>query len=754
MNHRSVLATSIVLLGCAVTGAGAGAATSATASEQEVAETGALQEVIVTSQKRAENLQEVPIAITAMNAEALAVHGVTDTDSIAKLVPNLHIKQGTTGVITIAIRGVSNNDPGNPGFENAVGMYLDGVYAGKTVNSLFDLDDVERVEVLRGPQGTLYGRNTIGGAVTIISKRPGGEFGTTVKLGVGNENLRSGNVNLDLPAFGVADQGFGTVKARVSYFIRQRDGFTANVPQNFAATARPIAAFERFGDMDRRGVHAAIDWQPRDAFLLSYDYNRFEADDNQRLMQVMDVVRPGTMPVGFEGYIHHGQPSQGSANELPFFETLSDTHSLTASWEVTDSITVKSITGYRKMESVDGQEFDGSNVGYYESKRDYDGTQFSEELQLVGATDQWKYVLGLFYFDEDIDSLRVQQFTNTTFIRDNNSYMKNRNKALFGQIDYTPAALERLTLTVGARYTEEEKEMARFLRNYLNSTGTFAIRDPGPNLVLPTLEFSNTSLMFSPSYRVTDNLNVYLRFAEGFRSGGYDGQASSAASAAVPYKSEELTAYEAGVKSRWLDDRLQLNLAAFYSDYTDMQLTSFTGTVSATLNAGKAKIDGAELEAVALLTERLRANLSLAWLHYDFEKFDLGPIIGDVSDRARLNNAPRNSANLSLDYDFPAFSFGDLSLHLNYNYQDKADAIAIKASGAAPNSGLSARGLLDARVSLANIALGERTQVQVALWGMNLTDKEYYDNVVDFGGFRGGTMGWPRTFGANVAVTF
>lgn len=208
------------------------------------------------------------------------------------------------------------------------------------------------------------------------------------------------------------------------------------------------------------------------------------------------------------------------------------------------------------------------------------------------------------------------------------------------------------------------------------------------------------------------------------------------------------------MKSRWLDDRLQLNLAAFYSDYTDMQLTSFTGTVSATLNAGKAKIDGAELEAVALLTERLRANLSLAWLHYDFEKFDLGPIIGDVSDRARLNNAPRNSANLSLDYDFPAFSFGDLSLHLNYNYQDKADAIAIKASGAAPNSGLSARGLLDARMSLANIALGERTQVQVALWGMNLTDKEYYDNVVDFGGFRGGTMGWPRTFGANVAVTF
>lgn len=744
MNRRS-LPMLIALVGS--TALVAAVAAAAAAEDQEGTDTVGLQEVIVTAQKRSENLQEVPIAITAMDAEALEVRGVTDTDSIAKSVPNLHIKQGTTGVITIAIRGVSNNDPGNPGFENAVGMYLDGVYAGKTVNSLFDLDDVERVEVLRGPQGTLYGRNTIGGAVNIISKRPSGEFGTTVKLGLGNEDLRSANVNLDLPAL-------GTLKARFSYFLRQRDGFTENVQQNFAATARPIADFDRFGDMDRRGVHAAVDWEPLQSLLLSYDYSRFEADDNQRLMQVIDVVRPGTMPAGFEGYIPGGQPSVGSANEPAFFQTLSDTHALTATWDVNDWLTLKSIIGYRKMESVDGQDFDGSDVGYYESARDYDGTQVSEELQILGSAGQVKYVLGLYWFNEKIDSLRVQQFSNATLHRDNNSYMENTNKAVFGQVDYTPAALDRLTLSFGARYTEEEKEMARFIRTYPGGTGTFDIRDPGPNLVLPTLEFSNTSLMFSPSYRLTDEVNVYFRYAEGFRSGGYDGQASSAASAAVPFKSEELTAYEIGLKSRWLDERLEANLAAFYSDYTDMQLTSFTGTVSATLNAGKAKIEGAELEAVALLTERLRVNLSLAYLHYKFDKFDLGPIIGDVSDRARLNNAPRSSANLGLDYGFPSLGFGDLSLHLNYNYQDEADAIAIKATGAAPNSRLDARGLLDARLTLSKIALGERTRLQFSLWGLNLTDKEYFDNVVDFGGFRGGTLGWPRTYGANVSLTF
>ncbi len=743
MNRRR-MPLSAAMIGSSVIAFGAAAGATA---NQETVDAVALEEVIVTAQKRAENLQEVPIAITAMNAEALELRGVTDTDSIAKLVPNLHIKQGTTGVITIAIRGVSNNDPGNPGFENAVGMYLDGVYAGKSVNSLFDLDDVERVEVLRGPQGTLYGRNTIGGAVNIISRRPSGEFDTTVKLGVGSDDLRSLNLNLDLPAL-------GTLKARLSYFMRERDGLTRNVPQSFATTARPLAAFQRFGDMDRKGVHAAFDWQPLDGLLLSYDYSRFEADDNQRLMQVIDVVRPGTMPVGFEGYIPNGQPSVGSANELPFFETRSDTHSLTATLGLGDALTLKSITGYRTMTSLDGQDFDGSNVGYYESARDYEGTQLSEELQILGSVASLKYVLGLFWFKEEIDSLRVQQFTNGTFHRDNNSYMENLNTAVFGQIDYNPAAFERLTVSMGARYTEEEKEMSRFIRSYLGGTSSFALRDPGPNLLLPDLEFSNSSIMVSPSYRLTDDVNVYFRYAEGFRSGGYDGQASTAASAAVPFKSEQLDSYEVGMKSRMLDNRLELNFAAFHSDYTDMQLTSFTGTVSATLNAGKAKIDGAELEAVVLLTERLRADLSLAYLTYEFDKFDLGPVIGDVSQRARLNNAPRSSANLSLDYDLPSPGFGDLSLHLNYNYQDEADAIAIKANGDAPNSRLNSRSLLDARLTLANIAVGGHAQMQFALWGMNLTDKEYYDNIVDFGGFRGGTLGWPRTFGANVSVNF
>jgi iron complex outermembrane receptor protein len=331
--------------------------------------------------------------------------------------------------------------------------------------------------------------------------------------------------------------------------------------------------------------------------------------------------------------------------------------------------------------------------------------------------------------------------------------MDNKNEAVFGQIDYTPDYFDRLTVSLGGRYTRERKEMTRYLRNFTGNTGTFTVVDPGPNLVLPDLKFSNTSYMISPNYRITDKLNVYAKYAEGFRSGGYDGSSTTPASAAIPFKSEELKTYEAGLKSRWLESHLELNLAVFHSNYTNMQLSSFNGTVAATLNAGKAQMDGVEVESTALITDNLRAGVSLALLDYKFDKFDMGPAIGDVSGRARLNNAPHSTANVSLDYDFPRFDIGALALHLNYNYAEAADAIAIKSTGAAPNSPLSSRGLLDARLTLSEIEVGA-SKMQVALWGMNLTDTEYYDNVIDFGGYRAGTLGWPRTYGAEVSLQF
>ncbi len=735
----------------------AGSAALGISTAAGVAAQGALEEIIVTAQKREQNLQEVPIAITALDAHALELQNITDTDSFAKLVPNLHIKQGTTGVITIAIRGISNNDGGNPGFENAVGIYVDGVYTGRAVGSLFDLGDVERVEVLRGPQGTLYGRNTIGGAVNFISKRPTGEFATRVKVGVGNETLRYGNLNVDLPTLGSTDEGLGELRARASIYARKRDGFTDNIQQNFTAVSLPIAHFDQFGTVDRKGAHLALDWQIRDGLLVTYDYSKFRADEHQRLLQVIDVVPGGGRPAGFDKYIPHGQPSKGSANEVPFFDTDADAHALQVNWDINEHLTLRSITGYRKLDSYDGQDLDGSDTSFYESLRLHTSKQWSQEFQLVGNTDQLEYVLGLYYFDEDADSLRMQQLSNKALLRVTNAYMDNKNKAVFGQIDYKPSWNEALTLSFGARHTKERKNMPRYLRSYAGGTGRFAVEDPGPNLQVPELDFSNTSLMFSPSYQLTDEVSVYARYAEGFRSGGYDGHAATPAAARVPYDSEELKSYELGMKSRWFDQRLQLNVATFYSDYTDMQLTSYITTpvpLSVVLNAGEASLWGMELEAEAWLSERLRANLNLAFLDYEFDKFDMGPVIGDVSKRAEINNAPRSTANLALDYTFPSIGFGELALHLNYNYSESAHAIAIKSNGAAPNSAMSSRGVLDGRLTLRDIEVGSGSRLELALWGMNLSDEEYIDNIIDFTSYRAGTLGWPRTYGLEVTLDF
>ena len=187
-----------------------------------------------------------------------------------------------------------------------------------------------------------------------------------------------------------------------------------------------------------------------------------------------------------------------------------------------------------------------------------------------------------------------------------------------------------------------------------------------------------------------------------------------------------------------------------------MQLTSYstaTGPTSVVLNAGQASLWGMEIEAEAWLSEGLRASLNLAYLDYEFDEFDMGPAIGDVSDRAKINNAPRSTANLALDYTFPPIGPGELALHLNYNYSEPAHAIAIKANGDAPNSEMSSRGLLDGRLTLRDIAVGTGgSRLELALWGMNLTDEEYYDNIIDFSSYRAGTLGWPRTFGLEVTL--
>lgn len=289
-----------------------------------------LEEVVVTAQKREENLQDVPIAISALSSSDMEALRITDTNSIAAQVPNLHIKQGVGADMSYAIRGLSNNHNANIGYEGTVGWYMDGVYFGKGMATLFDLGDVERIEVLRGPQGTLYGRNTIGGAINLVSARPSGEFGGKVKIGVGDENLVETAISLDLPSIGTEDEGLGTLAARVSYSSRERDGFTKNVPSlSLSPADAPAGTFSRFGDMDREALHVALDWNISSAFSVSYDYISSSVDDTPRLFQLIDTT-PGVREPGFEDYAVTGFPSKGVNNGNVYFNAEIDSHSVIA----------------------------------------------------------------------------------------------------------------------------------------------------------------------------------------------------------------------------------------------------------------------------------------------------------------------------------------------------------------------------------------------------------------------------------------
>lgn len=715
----------------------------------------ALEEVIVTAQKREQTLQEVPISITALTADALEINSIVDTNSFADLVPNLHIKQGVGGDITLGIRGATQNLTSNIGFEAAVGQYMDGVYFGKGLGTLFDLGDVERIEVLRGPQGTLYGRNTIGGAVNFITAKPTGELSGKLKVGVGNSDLLNTYGVLNTGTLGTADQGLGQLSARVSYFSRERDGFTKIVQHDYAAGSLPaVNVGGLLGDIDREGLRLSLNWQIRDYLSADYSYSQSDIEDTPRLFQVIDVVA-GAVEPGFENYILDDDkyPSRGSLNHGVGYQTDIDSHIFTLSWDVSEDINLKAITGYFETETNVDIDIDGSNTSFNEDNSTFEHEQFSQELQLTASFDRVELVTGLFYFDEEAESARAQKFVGGALFRRKGARSENSNEAIYGQLDWD--LTERLTLSVGGRHTRETKQMDRYILNFFGDpTQEVKVMDHPYDILLPEIDFNDTSYMASVSYAFTDSINTYAKYSEGFRSGGYDGSTASAMAAEIPFDSEELKAVEVGIKSDWLESRVQANLALFFNDYTDIQLSSWDGTVTRTQNAGEAETSGGELEITVLPIASLRASLNIAYLDVDIQEFDMGSIIGDVAENAEFNNAPPFSYNLGVDYSFGAFDFGQLDLHLNYNYSDGAHAVAIKSNGDAPNSRTSDRHLLDARLALSQIELGSGMEAVVALWGKNLTDETYYDNVVDFGSFRTGTLGWPRTYGIEASLTF
>lgn len=805
-----------------------------------------LEEVVVTAQKREESIQETPISITALSENAIEKRGILNSGDLMAEIPGVagFEAPGSRGTTGLTIRGMASGGPNNLSLDPAIGIYLDGVFLGKNVGSAMDVAELERIEILRGPQGTLYGRNSTGGAVNFISKKPTGEFGFRATGALGNYDYRSLKLNLDLPSIGQVGEGMGELALNVGYQTRLRDGFQKN--------ASPGG--DDFNDLDREAWRLALKWDLSDSFSADYIYDRSELDESNALEQIVGLnsidaagqvnridalqgilggarswaATPGTDPrisqrwipslektiADYQSSLNQGskRAKRGRSDHSPSTHTETEGHALTLTWGGED-ITLKSITAYREMDSylfgdlenIDSRldsngvgsyndllhltlgglygatggfdpgipqlPFDAiwngvDEIGAFHTKQDTDNfyDQFSQELQLVGSTDSLEYVVGLYYFEDDAKYSRKAVFVAPLSGAPTQNYaISTEAVAVYGQATWQPSWLqERLSLTLGLRYTEEDKDIKW---DYLGYSTPFG--DVPRQTVANAESFDNVSGNFTVAFQATEDINAFLRYATGYRSGGFNGEQIN-----TPAFTEEVVEqWEIGIKSDWWDGRMRVNGSLYTYIWEDIQLanTDSSGGVATTriINAGEADRWGGELEVLVAPMDDLVLGLSYAYIHGDFDKFP--DVCGPTEPRnciSGVRNAlrpysPSNQLNLSADYTFARTSYGDITGFVRVNWQDEWyenalwNGIVDDQPVIYPSEVMDERTVVGARLSLENIQVGDAT-MRVTLFGENLTDDDYPVYSINFGalGLVSEQYGAPRTWGVELAYEY
>jgi iron complex outermembrane receptor protein len=726
-----------------------------------------IEEVIVTAQKREQSLQDTPIAITAFDKSAIDARGISTVRDLSLFAPNVLIVESPTGTsgATIAIRGSATINPALT-WEPVVGMYMDGVFLGKNLGGIFDVAELERVEILRGPQGTLYGKNTVGGAINMITARPAEEMGGEIQLSVGNEGYTQGRARLDSGSLGTVGEGIGEFRANLAYLKAERDGFYDNKFLDPAGGTNPFVnptSSSEFSNLDSEVWRVDTTLQITDTFGARYSYDHSERDQKPSMGQLTDVNQAlfDFQGVGFLGnlmelyVVPEGDRASKISNDHSEGERSEiDGHSFFLDWDAGDwgmlgDVSLKSITAYREMDYKDDIDIDGTNMDVFHSGRDIDYDQTSQEFQLLGATDNVDYVVGLYYFEENGDvNNPISFFGLFGTPTDNNQYgLNNESYAIYSQAEWRPPSIEKLTVTAGIRYTDEEKD--QYIVHPNSSTGGVGAFSEDDND-----SWDNTSGSLVLGWDFSDEIHTYAKVASGWKSGGFNGEAPTAESFHESYDPEEVTSYELGLKSRLLDKRLQLNVAAFYNDIDDMQFSVFLegsgGAASTVNNAGQATTQGIELEAIAQLTDNLRLGVNYGYLDADYDKFiELGQ---DVKNDKDFPYAPENTASVSLDWAIGSWNWGALDLHADWNYND--DYVPYTNPSQNATSQIDSYELVNASLILSDVQLGSDMTMQFSLWGKNLADEEYRQNTIPFGFWTTSFFGEPRTYGFDARLTF
>jgi len=734
-----------------------------------------LEEVIVTAQKRTESLQDIPIAIAAYNAENIESMGLFNAQDVGMASPSVQMPLYPTAGNNLAlfIRGIGNADSVVITKDPTVGVYYDGVYAARSTGLLADLSDLERIEILRGPQGTLYGRNTTAGAINFINVKPTGELGFKQVLGAGNYGSWRSISHLNLDDIG----GF---KAKFTASFSERDGWVDNRGPNTI----PGLDYTDYYLRETQGFRVALRYDGLENLVVDYSYDYSDMTSSPGYHQYGGPVgglNPAFQPItdSFRDRLEEtrspigGQPT---AYYLPETDTEVDGHNLTVDWAISDSLTLKSITGYREFDDDASQNFTESfgNAGSLEVWTVTEHEQFTQELQLLGNQDRFQWVAGLYYFEEEgtqteqqyldratvdltgIIALDLTTFpptpcsdgsTSDPFCSDFTMFfplylgeyavdVDNESWAAFGQATWN--ATERLDLTAGLRYTDDEREAVRTHDGLLwNSFG------PG----VSASDLDETDYTLIADYRWTDDISTYAKVSTGFRSGGSSRNGLDFNQA---FDKETVISYELGWKTELLDQRLRLNGAIYYMEVDDIILDYLPDPVNnpqfvEVFNSGEAEINGVELDVTWAMTENLLVGFNYAYLDYDI-KDAIFPDGSDRSDTTGLVWAPEHAWAASVDWSIP-MGFGEWLLHADYSWQDDQLALANTNFGEVLVEDF---GLLNARASISGIEMlgGDW---QLALWMKNVTDEEDVSYAIGATSF---TFLMPRTYGAELIFEF
>lgn len=674
---------------------------------------GVLEEVIVTARKREESLQDTPISITAFSSSSMEEANMVDLRDIGKYTPGMSFTSygmGSSEAGAIFLRGIGQSDhmvTTDPG----VGLYIDGVYVGRNQGAALDLLDLDRVEVLRGPQGTLFGKNTIGGAVNVVSRKPAGVAGGNVSVTVGDDGRLNGSVSGEMP---LSDQA----AIQVSLLSKHRDG-----------VGTQVLTGSKTGDEDSIGGRAQLYWHGQATeFSLVVDASRARQAamphsfyEQAGWLGVSSCYQEvgggyGPCPEGVEG-------DPFDSYSLDDLDTAQDLFGVSATLErdLADGLTLRSITSYRDMDYLGSLEFDGApqRIVYYRETGASD--QFSQEVQLSGSQgDRMEWIAGLYYFTEDGDNDQENHEFGARSRR--LTVVETESYAIFGQV--TAALTDAISITGGLRYTEESKDYDLVFGS-LDANGVQAVDEIGQPvyIVQPTVlddTWDAVSGTVNLSYAVAEGVMAYATYSRGFRSGGYAARPSALTSVGA-YDPEYVDMIEIGLKALTLEDRLRFNAAVYRNDYKDYQAqvnrvgNSFDTRM---LNAAEAEIDGVELELTALLSPNFRVDATFAYTDAQITKVDLDPSLeANFSSGHRLPYVSKYTFSLSPQLDFTLPDGASVLARMDYSYRD--DFFGQIANS--PFEREDGYGLLNARIEYRNAS----RDWSVALYGINLADKKY-----------------------------